>query len=75
MIKLSDKIHCEQSKFEIDIIKINQEHEVTTQKASYKRLYKWIEHLVSAYGSTQLEQYIKNIAANINLQVMFCRVF
>ena len=67
MFKLSNKIHCEQSKFEIDIVKINQEHEVTTQKASYKRFYKWIEDLVSASGSAQPEQYLKSIAANIYL--------
>ena len=53
--KLSDKIRREQSKFEIDIVKINHGHEVKAQKASYKKLDKRIERLVSAYDSTQLE--------------------
>ena len=66
-IKLSDKIRREQSKFEIDIVKIIQGHEVKTQEASYKKLDERIERLVSTYYSTQLEQYLKNIAANIYL--------
>ena len=67
MIKLSDKICGEQSKFEIEIVKINQGHEVKTQKASYKKLEERTERLISAYDSTQLEQYLKNIATNIYL--------
>ena len=66
-IKLSDKIHREESKFEIDIVKINQGRKVKTQKTSYKRLDECIELLVSAYDSTQLDQYLKNIAANISV--------
>ena len=65
--KLPDKIRREQPKFEIDIVKINQRHEVKTQKASYKKRDERIERLVSAYDSTQLEQHLKNIAANLFL--------
>ena len=53
VIKLSNKIRREQSKFEIDIVKIDQGHEMKTQKASYK---KHDEHQVSAYNSPQLKQ-------------------
>ena len=75
MTKLSDKIRREQSKFEIDIVKINQGHEVKPQKASYKKLDERIERLVSAYDSTQLEQHLKTLLPISFGSCFFCRVF
>ncbi|CAM4850658.1 unnamed protein product, partial [Rotaria magnacalcarata] len=67
IIKLTEKIRREQSKFEIDIAKILQGHEVKTRKLMYKKLDERIERLVSAYDSSQLGQYLSNVAANIYL--------
>ncbi|CAF4107188.1 unnamed protein product [Rotaria magnacalcarata] len=67
IIKLTEKTRREQSKFEIDIAKILQGHEVKTRKLMYKKLDERIESLVSAYDSYQLGQYLSNVAANIYL--------
>ncbi|CAF2044232.1 unnamed protein product [Rotaria magnacalcarata] len=67
IIKLTEKTRREQSKFEIDIAKILQGHEVKTRKLMYKKLDERIERLVSAYDSYQLGQYLSNVAANIYL--------
>ena len=71
IIKLIDKIRRKQSKFEIDIAKIIQGHEVKTQKACYRRLDERFERLVSTYDSSQLDHYLKNIASNISLSFFF----
>ncbi|CAF2120320.1 unnamed protein product [Rotaria magnacalcarata] len=67
IIKLTEKNRREQSKFEIDIAKILQGHEVKTRKLMYKKLDERIERLVGAYDSSQLGQYLSNVAANIYL--------
>lgn len=67
IIKLTEKIRREQSKFEIDIAKILQGHEVQTKKACYRKLDERITRLVSAYDSSQLDQYLKNTATNVTL--------
>lgn len=67
IIKLTEKIRREQSKFEIDITKLIQGHQIKTQKACYRKLDERIERLVGTYDSSQLHQYLDNIAANISL--------
>ncbi|CAF4368619.1 unnamed protein product [Rotaria sp. Silwood2] len=67
IIKLTEKIRREQSKFEIDIAKILQGHQVKTQKACYRKLDERIERVLTTYDSSQLDQYLSNIAANISL--------
>lgn len=67
IIKLAEKIRRKQSKFEIDIAKIAQGHQIRTQKACYRKIDKRIERLVSTYDASQLDQYLTNIARNISL--------
>ena len=67
IIKLAEKIRREQSKFEIDIAKILQGHQIKTKKKCYRELDERITRLVNAYNSTQLDQHLKNLACNINL--------
>ena len=38
IVKLTEKIRCEQSKFEVDIAKILKGHDIKTKKACYRRL-------------------------------------
>ncbi|CAF3256256.1 unnamed protein product [Rotaria sp. Silwood2] len=67
VIKLTEKIRREQSKFEVDIAKILQGHDIKTKKACYRRLDERITRLVNAYDSSQLDQFLTNMAANITL--------
>ena len=67
IIKLADKIRREQSKFEIDIEKIRQGHQVKAKKNCYRQLDERITRLVNAYDSTQLDQHLKHIACNLRL--------
>ncbi|CAF4818092.1 unnamed protein product [Rotaria magnacalcarata] len=66
IIKLTEKIRREQSKFEIDITEIAQGYQIRTQKACYRKLDDRIERLVSTYDSSQLDQYLTNMAGNIS---------
>ncbi len=66
-MKLAEKIRCEQSKFEVDMAKILQSHDIKTKKACYRRLKERITRLVNAFDSSQLDQFLKNMAANITL--------
>jgi hypothetical protein len=65
--KLTEKIRREQSKFEVDIAKLLQGHVVKAKKACYRKLDERIARLVQAFDSSQVDQYLKNIAANITL--------
>lgn len=67
IIKLTEKIRREQSKFEIDITRIAQGHQIKTQKLCYRKIEERIERLVTAYDSSQMNQYLSNIATNICL--------
>ena len=68
IIKLAEKIHREQSKFEVDIAKILQGHDIKSKKACYRKLDDRITRLVDAYDSSQLDQFLKNMAANVSLR-------
>ncbi|CAF3711648.1 unnamed protein product [Rotaria sp. Silwood1] len=67
IIKLTEKIRHEQSKFEVDIAKILQGHDIKTKKACYRRLDEHITRLVNAYDSSQLDQFLTNMAVNVTL--------
>ncbi|CAF2061914.1 unnamed protein product [Rotaria magnacalcarata] len=67
IVKLSEKIRREQSKFEVDMAKILQGHIIKTKKACYRRLDERITRLVNAVDSSQLDEFLKKMAANIIL--------
>ncbi|CAM4980366.1 unnamed protein product [Rotaria socialis] len=67
IVKLGVKIRREQSKFEVDMAKILQGHNIKTKKACYRKLDECITRLVSSFDPTQLDQLLKNMAANITL--------
>ena len=67
IVKLAEKIRREQSKFEVDMAKILQGHDIKMKKACYRKLDERITRLVNAYDSSQLDQYLKNIAANLSV--------
>ena len=57
----------EQSKFETDIAQIRQGHEPKPKKASYRKFDERIARLVSDYGTVELGEYLKNLAANVSI--------
>ncbi|CAF1433378.1 unnamed protein product [Rotaria sp. Silwood1] len=63
--KLADKIRREQSKFEIDIERINQGHELKMKKTIYRKLNERMVRVVNIYDKNQLDQYLKNVSANV----------
>lgn len=65
--KLTAKIRTEQSKFEIDIAQIRQGHEPKPKKATYRKLDERITRLVGDYGTVDLGEYLKNLAANVSI--------
>ena len=67
IVKLAEKIGREQSKFEVDMAKILQGHDIKMKKACYRRLDERISRLVNAFDSSQVEEFLKNMAANIVL--------
>ncbi|CAM4818333.1 unnamed protein product [Rotaria magnacalcarata] len=67
IVKLGEKIRREQSKFEVDMAKILQGHNIKTKKACYRKLDERITRLVNSFDPTQLDQFLKNMAANITL--------
>ncbi|CAF3703869.1 unnamed protein product [Rotaria socialis] len=67
IVKLGVKIRREQSKFEVDMAKILQGHNIKTKKACYRKLDECITRLVNSFDPTQLDQLLKNMAANITL--------
>ena len=67
IVKLVQKIHCQQSKFEVDMAKIVQNHDINPKKACYRRLDKCIIRLITSFDSSQLDQFLKSMAANITL--------
>ena len=66
IIRFVEKIYREQSKFEADIAKISQSHQVKVKKNCYRRLDERITRLMNAYDSPQLAQHLTNIASNIS---------
>ena len=66
-MKLAQKIRCQQSKFDVDMAKIVQDHDIKTKKACYRRLDECITRLVTSFDSSQLDPFLKNMAANITL--------
>ncbi|CAF5221900.1 unnamed protein product, partial [Rotaria magnacalcarata] len=71
IVKLGEKIRHEQSKFEVDITKILQSHDIKTKKTCHRKLDERITRLANSFDPTQLDQFLKNMPANINLWV-FC---
>ena len=67
IVKLAEKIRREQSKFEVDMGKILKGHDIKTKKACYRRLDQCITRLVTSSEPSQLDQFLKNMAANITL--------
>ena len=67
IVKLAEKIRREQSKFEVDMTKILQGHDIKTKKACYRRLDERITRLVNGFDASQLDQFLKNMAANISV--------
>ena len=65
--KLADKIRREQSKFEIDIAQMVQGHLPKPRKLCYRKLDERISRLVLGYDVANIDQYLKSIAANIQL--------
>ncbi|CAF2117211.1 unnamed protein product, partial [Rotaria magnacalcarata] len=63
IVKLAEKIRREQSKFEVDMTKILQGHDIKTKKACYRRLDERITRLVNGFDASQLDQFLKNMAA------------
>ncbi|CAM2725449.1 unnamed protein product [Rotaria socialis] len=71
IVKLGKKICRKQSKFEVDMTKILQGHDIKTKKACYRKLDERITRLANSFDPTPLDQFKKNMAANITLWV-FC---
>ena len=67
ILKPAEKIRREQSKFELDMAKILQGHEIKTKKACYRRLDERITRLINGFDSSELDQFLQNLAANISL--------
>ncbi|CAF5137476.1 unnamed protein product [Rotaria magnacalcarata] len=75
IVKLGEKVRREQSKFEVDMTKILQSHDIKTKKACYRKLDERITRLANASDQTQLDQFKKNMAANITLWVFSFLLF
>ncbi|CAF2080718.1 unnamed protein product [Rotaria magnacalcarata] len=71
IVKLGEKIRREQSKCQVDMTKILQSHDIKTKKACYRKLDEHITRLANSFHPTRLDQFLKNMAANITLWV-FC---
>ncbi|CAF4554718.1 unnamed protein product [Rotaria magnacalcarata] len=65
IVKLGEKIRRKQSKFEMDITKILQGHDIKTKKACYRKFDERITRLTDSFVPTQLDQFLKNMASNI----------
>ncbi|CAM4835312.1 unnamed protein product [Rotaria magnacalcarata] len=59
IVKLTEKIRREQSKFEVNTAKILQGHIIKTKKACYRRLDERITRLVNAFDSSRLDEFLK----------------
>ncbi|CAM4978317.1 unnamed protein product [Rotaria socialis] len=75
IVKLGEKIRREQSKFEVGMAKILQGHNIKTKKACYRKLDERITRLANSFDPTQLDQFLKNMAANITLWAIFFSSF
>ncbi|CAF5147946.1 unnamed protein product [Rotaria magnacalcarata] len=75
IVKLGEKVRREQSKFEVDMTKILQSHDIKTKKAYYRKLDERITRLANASDPTQLDQFKKNMAVNITLWVFSFLLF
>ena len=58
-MKLAEKIRREQSKFEVDMVKILQGHDIKMKKACYRRLNERITRLVNAFDTSEVEEFLK----------------
>ncbi|CAF1558002.1 unnamed protein product [Rotaria magnacalcarata] len=56
IVKLGEKIRREQSKFEVDMTKILQRHDIKTKKACYRKSDERITRLANSFDPTQLDQ-------------------
>ena len=67
IVKSTQKIRCQQSKFEVDMVEVVQGHGINTKKTCYRRLDKCIARLITSFNSSQLDQFLTSMAANITL--------
>ncbi|CAF5021544.1 unnamed protein product [Rotaria sp. Silwood1] len=67
IVKLAKKIRLEQSRFEVDMAKILQGHNIKMKKACYRKLDERINRLVNEFDASQLDEFLKNMAANVTL--------
>ena len=67
IVKLDEKICRDQPKFEVGMMKILQGHDIKMKKTCYQRLDERITRLVNAFYTSQVEEFLKNITANIVL--------
>ena len=47
--------------------KIFEGHDIETKKACYRRFDECITRLITSFDSSQLDQFLKNMAANITI--------
>lgn len=67
IVKLAEKIRREQSKFEVDMAKILQGHDIKMKKACYRRLDECITRLVNDFYPAQMDEFLKGVATKIVL--------
>ena len=65
--KLADKIRREQSKFEVNIVRIRQGCEPKPKKTAYRKLDERLKRLVDDYPNVDLGEYLKGVAANMSM--------
>ena len=65
IMKLTEKIRSEQSRFEVDIAHILQGRQPKPRKACYVKRDERISRIVHSYSPPHMSQYLQSIAANI----------
>ena len=76
IVKLAEDIRREQSKFEVDMAKIFQDHDIKMKKACYRQLDERISRLVNAFHSSQVEEFIKKYGSeHCSLGKLFLKLF
>ena len=76
IVKLAEKIRREQSKFEVDMAKILQGHDIKIKKACYRRLDERISRLINAFDSSKVEEFpTKYGSEHSSLGKLFLKLF
>lgn len=65
--KLVEKIHREQSRFEVDVAHLLQGHQPKPKKACYRKLDERVKRIVQNYDSPQMLDYLEKIASCVSL--------